>query len=654
MKIWFGALLIALVLSAACGQSPSTSTFEATPELDRIASLTPTAIVGKLESAIEYVDFPDNTTDQFKFFVDQQFDELNEKAGLSVAVYKNGRLWQYAKGKADSSTNMETNTPTLIRSASKTFLASLILKQIDSGLYSLSDTLGKVLSGNVDYQSFDKNAINPNVTVEELLTMTSGIQDVHDLRSQEYTKVQTDPNWKPSDTIRLVTGKFTSPGIYAYSNTNSHLLGMVAEHVSGQKLNDLYESQLFTPLGVKAILLPQDDAPSNIARPYGDRSNYGGTGFGDLAESASWVENWYESTGRTSWAAAGIVTTPANLAKWAYELFSLDGVALSSDARGSLFNSFDGSMIRIGGWPQQYGYHATKRTMLLTNSDLNVYGHPGGGGGFITVFYYSPKLDASIALLANSHADARGRDDLQGRLSHQTLDEIGQQLFEVISSEGASQEPNKKQNYSPTQQPTGVHDSDIQAPLDNLSLPFTMGHEPNGIMPMGETINHSPPKGHPGIDFQWPSKEAQIIVGLDGTVGDIVTEISKFNGDTIHLLTIITGKYGVIYEVVDFLDFNPSLKIGDKVSHGTILGYPQKVESGDGRMIHWSFGKANPTGGMPNPEGVIQNYYMIWDCPLPYLKESELLRLEHIWKDADYDHKDKYPNLCNGFYELQD
>ena len=445
MKLCLASLLIALVLSIACGDSPSSSNLEARPDIGSIASLTPTPIVEKLEPpvekfepAIDYSNFPDKTTNQFKFFVDQRFDELNEKAGLSVAVYKNGYLWQYAKGKANFSTNMEVNTPTLIRSASKTFLASLILKQIDSGLYSLSDTLGEVLSGNVDYQSFDKNVINPNVTIEELLTMTSGIHDVHDFRSEEYTKIQTNPNWKPSDTIRLVTRKFTAPGIYAYSNTNSHLLGMVAEYVSGQKLNALYESQLFTPLGLKAILLPQDAAPSSIARPHGDRSTYGGAGFGDLAQAATWVENWYESTGRTSWAAAGIVTTPANLAKWAYELFSVDGVALSSDARAGLFDSFDGSMIEIGGWPQQYGYHATKRTLHLTNTDIDVYGHPGGGGGYISISYYSPKLDASIALLANSHADARNRNDLQGHLTHRTLDEISEQIFEVISSEGGS------------------------------------------------------------------------------------------------------------------------------------------------------------------------------------------------------------------------
>jgi hypothetical protein len=41
----------------------------------------------------------------------------------------------------------------------------------------------------------------------------------------------------------------------------------------------------------------------------------------------------------------------------------------------------------------------------------------------------------------------------------------------------------------------------IPVQIIELKLPFKINHEPEGIMPMGETINHPPPMGHPGIDF---------------------------------------------------------------------------------------------------------------------------------------------------------
>jgi CubicO group peptidase (beta-lactamase class C family) len=641
-------LTFLLSLGVACsGPEPAPTP---TPESTFVA----TTLNDDFRIEFKYRNFPSNVEQRFEFFVDQQFNGLIEKAGISVAVYQNGFLWQYAKGEAGSSINFTPETPTLIRSSSKPFIASLILKQIDKGLYSLSDTLEGILSGNDDYDSFSKNIINPNVTVRQLLTMTSGIDDVRDFRSREYTEIQTNPNWEPAHTVRLVTNEFTSPGSYAYSNTNSILLGMIAEHISGQRLNRLYESDVFAPLSLKAILLPQDDAPPNIAKPHGDRSNYGGAGFGDLAKASSWTSDWYESTGRTTWAAAGVVTTPAYLAKWAYELFSVHGGALSSNARRALLDSFDGPMIQIGGQPQQYGYHATQRTMKLSTNDLTVYGHPGGGGGYTSVFYYSPELDASISLVANSHSNERTHDSASGSLTHRTLDEIGQHLFDFIASNSSSLEPDAKHSPSPSPKPPQPQNSGMDTPLNNLRLPFSIESEPIGMMPMGETIKHSPPEGHPGIDFQWGYKEAQIIVGLDGIVGDLSTEISEYNGDTIHHLTIITGAYGVTYEVVEFLKFNPHLKIGDTVSQGMVLGYPQKVEKGDGRMIHWSLGKANPTGGRATPEGLVQNYFLIYMCPLPYLADDELLRIEQIWDKAYYMHKDKYPALCNGFYKLQD
>jgi hypothetical protein len=185
-----------------------------------------------------------------------------------------------------------------------------------------------------------------------------------------------------------------------------------------------------------------------------------------------------------------------------------------------------------------------------------------------------------------------------------------------------------------------------------LKLPFKTNHEPEGIMPMGETINHPPPEGHPGIDFQWPSKEAEIIVALDGVVGDIIVEISPVDGDTVYIITVVTGNFGVMYEVVDLPNFNPNLQIGDELVYGMILGYPQAIPSSTWRMTHWAFGKAfENEGRRANPEGIMEKYYFDYLCPMEYFTESERLRLEQIWGDAHYNNKDEFPNLCNGYYE---
>jgi D-alanyl-D-alanine carboxypeptidase len=278
----------------------------------------------------------------------------------------------------------------------------------------------------------DKSVINPDVTIEQLLTMTSGIEHVQDYYRQEVSDLQGSSNWRPVDVVGLVILDFVPPGTYSYSNTNTFLLGLIAEHKGGQRLNELYKSELLDPLDLVALLLPQDNAPSNTARPYDDLSSYGGTGFGDISE-ASYFADWYQATGKTAWAAAGMITTPENLARWAYELFSEKGSGISSAARTSLMNSFTGPLVEIGPKKQQYGYHAAKRTVELSGSAITVYGHPGSGGGFVSDVYYSPELDISISLVINSHSGARTRAEAQGKLGHSDLDEIAQKIFDAIS-----------------------------------------------------------------------------------------------------------------------------------------------------------------------------------------------------------------------------
>ena len=249
----------------------------------------------------------------------------------------------------------------------------------------------------------------------------------------------------------------------------------------------------------------------------------------------------------------------------------------------------------------------------------------------------SPKLEQQKADITEEVMSQKEEDS-------KTISDSGKSLGSDQKQVNDIKEKNTSQNFKPK---TPDIDQDIE-----LHLPFTTQHEPPGMMPMGETINHPPPIGHPGIDFQWPTKEAEIIVALSGVVGDLVTETSPFDGETIYIIYIITDDFGVTYEVVDLPEFHPDLQIGDELTYGTTLGYPQVVEDGNWRMMHWGFGIARPTRGIPNPEGVVSNYFFDWICPIEYLKESELDRLEKIWEAAHYNNKDKFPDLCNGYYKL--
>jgi len=362
------------------------------------------------------------------------------KSGMSVAVFTDGVLWAYATGEASATTPMTTSTPTLIRSTSKTLESALILDLIEDGHFQLTDSLESVLSAHPDYSLLDASKVNGSVTIHELLSMRSGIRNFSSgagADSQDLLWVVMKPAWKPVDTLGLIEGPWSDPGEYEYSDSNNFLLGMAAELHAGKDLSVLYRERFLDPLDIAAVLLPDEPVPEGTARPYTDLDYWGGSGFGDMIEMdaaryGKTSDQWHEQDARLAWATAGIVSTPANIARWGYELYSDRGSALTEQSRTILLNSINDEVISLAGQPQQYGYYAARRTFPLEDgTSLSVIGHPGGGAGYTSRVYYSPSLDMSISILANSDLQYARRE--AGCREYGTADCIAWGLFKAYA-----------------------------------------------------------------------------------------------------------------------------------------------------------------------------------------------------------------------------
>ena len=382
--------------------------------------------------------FNDQVQDAFKAAVDSEFTAMGTyKSGMAVAVFTDGFLWTYAVGDASATAPMTTGTPTLIRSTSKTILSALILDLVEDGQFQLTDSLESVLSAHPDYSLLDQTKINVAVTVHDLLSMRSGIRNfaagADEANNLDLLWVVMKPSWKPVDTLGLIKDPWVEPGEYEYSDSNAYLLGMIAELHNNKALPVLYRERLFDPLGLDAVLIPDEPVPEGTARPYTDLDYWGGSGFGDMIELdaiqfGQTPDGWHEQDARLSWATAGIVSTPANIAQWGYELFSENGSALSEESRSILLDSFNDEMSPLGGLLQQYGYFVAKRSFPLDDgTSLSVVGHPGGGAGYTSGFFYSPRLDISISILANSDLRYARREG--GCSEYGTGDCIAWELF---------------------------------------------------------------------------------------------------------------------------------------------------------------------------------------------------------------------------------
>ena len=355
------------------------------------------------EPLTSFARFEEGVENSFSNALNSEFEKLSRKMGISAAVFSNGKLWSEAVGNADESRLLTTDTPLAVMSSSKTFLGALILNQIEDGLYRLDDYLPDLMINDSDFQTLNKDMI-PYATVEQYLLQRSGGGGTESTSPAKFF-MMVSPTWRPVDFMKLLNEPAGPPGPFYYADANSNLLGMLAEHIGGDHLEALYKKEFFDPLGIQAGLRPTMQTPENIAIPYGQKAWYGGSpGWGDLTTIELFKDvDSVEADGRGAWAGAGIVSTSENMARWGYELYSTNGNAVSSNVRQQILSSVVDELVDGFPVPQKYGYQTTVRAHSLSDgSIMETYGHPGGGWGYSSALFYSPELDATISVLANT------------------------------------------------------------------------------------------------------------------------------------------------------------------------------------------------------------------------------------------------------------
>jgi CubicO group peptidase (beta-lactamase class C family) len=153
----------------------------------------------------------------------------------NVLVAKNGKvIFKKSFGYADYNTKKELDDNSVFDcgSIAKEFTAMGILLLKDKGQISCSDTLRKYIP-ELPYH---------NVTIQQLLTHTSGMPDGFELveRYFDHSKIATN-----DDLIRLLESKkpalLFKPGEnLMYSGTAFNLLASIIEKISGKSYKNLY------------------------------------------------------------------------------------------------------------------------------------------------------------------------------------------------------------------------------------------------------------------------------------------------------------------------------------------------------------------------------------------------------------------------------
>lgn len=162
----------------------------------------------------------------------------------SLLVVRNGRLVleQYYRGNHADSLND-------VRSVTKSVMSTLVGIALEQGhLSSLDQTLGEFLGPELEGLDPDK----AEISIADILTMTTGLEWPENNGSRSaYNDWITSGDW----VSHVIEQPLVDPpgSRFNYNSGAIHLLGIVLERATGQRLPDFANAHLFGPLGVDRV-----------------------------------------------------------------------------------------------------------------------------------------------------------------------------------------------------------------------------------------------------------------------------------------------------------------------------------------------------------------------------------------------------------------
>ncbi|HEY4613894.1 MAG TPA: serine hydrolase domain-containing protein [Citricoccus sp.] len=292
-----------------------------------------------------------------------------------------------------------------VGSNTKTWTGTVILQLAQEGALSLDDPIA-TYRPDVPH--------GEDITIEQLLAMRSGLYNYTRDRDLN-AAMDADPErvWDPEELLAVAWAHEPSfaPGQdWEYSNTNTVLLGLVAEQLEGKPLEEIFAERLFTPLGLEDTLLPprtSHELPEPAVHGYMFGNNILTLGtppalpqrMQEQARSGAIdpVEQTFDNPS-WGWAAGAGISTAADLADWVEAL--TEGELLDEEFQTLRMDSVPA--------PQEGQTAAAYGLAIARFGDL--YGHTGELPGYNTFMGHDPERDLTLVVWANLAPTPEGLD----------------------------------------------------------------------------------------------------------------------------------------------------------------------------------------------------------------------------------------------------
>lgn len=308
--------------------------------------------------------------------------------GVSAAIlFPDGTMWRATSGFADvaAGRRLTADTDFAVASISKTFLAALILVFAEEGRLDLEASVTTYLPDL---------AIDPSITVRQLLDHTSGLFDYfYDPDIDEALLADRTRIWTAQDALSYVGKPYFEPGTgWHYSNTNYVVLGLLAESIGEAPLAEQLRTRFLAPLGLDNTYYQGVEQPLGpLARAY----RFSGPGLRlppiPLSDGSDIIP--FTSVVTAAGTAGSLASTAEDLVTWAKALYG--GRVLSPASLTAMVADVAVTAPFKPSIPYGLGVQAA------TIDGRPTLGHSGRLLGSRTVVRWLPEEGIAIAVLTN-------------------------------------------------------------------------------------------------------------------------------------------------------------------------------------------------------------------------------------------------------------
>jgi D-alanyl-D-alanine carboxypeptidase len=290
-----------------------------------------------------------------------------------------------------------------VGSNTKTMTGTAILQLVQEGAIALEDPVSEYrpdVPGGED------------ITIAHLLNMRSGLFNYSETYELNLSlDERPEREWDPEELVAIglsLPPYFAPDADWHYSNTNTVLLGLIAEKIDGKTLHQIFQDRLFTPFGLDQTFLPASggDMPEPFSHGYMYTDNVFTIASSELpadlqaAAAMGRLLPKDQTFANPSWAyaAGGVISSAGDLADWAEVLAK--GDALDADLQDQRLRSLQAT----GDTPEspRYGYALAEMGPFL--------GHTGELPGYNSFMGHQPDTGVTLIVWSNLAPAANGKD----------------------------------------------------------------------------------------------------------------------------------------------------------------------------------------------------------------------------------------------------